>query len=84
MRLVVGEHACRQCAAQHRARVGSSERAADQVGPCGRACARAHMLPEVVVTAQKGLAHPQPNMLARVRARTTRAEARVDVEAGSS
>jgi len=40
-----------------------------------------HMLPVVVVTAQEGLAHPQPNMLAGVGPRKTRAEARVDIEA---
>src|SRR3954467_13725529 len=40
-----------------------------------------HMLSKIVIPAQEGLTHPEPNMLARVWTRTTRAEARVNVEA---
>src|SRR5215207_3878739 len=82
MRLVVGERACRERAAQYRTRV--------EVRPKGplirlsRAERRMpvhHMLYKIVVPAQEGRAHPEPNIVARVGTRTTRAEARVDVEA---
>src|SRR4051795_7813359 len=82
MCLVIGEHARRQRAAQHRTRVEvRPKRSRIRLRHAQRRVPVHDMLPKVVVTAQERLTHPQPNMLTRVWAWTTRPEARVDIEA---
>src|SRR4051812_47523601 len=82
MRLVIGEHACRERTGEYRTRVEvRPKRPLIRLSRAERRMPVHHMLSKIVIPAQEGLTHPQPNMLARVWTRTTRAEARVDVEA---
>ena len=82
MRLVIDEHPRSQRAGEYGARVEvRPKRPLIRLAGAERRMPVHHMLSKIVIPAQEGLAHPQPNMLTRVWARTTRAEARVDVEA---
>src|SRR4051794_41979438 len=83
MRLVVGEDARRQRAPKHRARVEVRPKGPlIRPGGANRRVPVHDTLPEVIVAAQERLAHPQPNMPARDRARTTRPETPPDTETG--
>ena len=82
MRLVMVEHARRQRAAQHRTRVEvRPKRPLIRLRRAQRRVPVHDMLAEVVIPAQERLTDLQPNMLARVWTRTTRPEARVNIEA---